>query len=934
MPFVVAFVNFILYAAASATAGVIAFVAWPRRHDPVLRWFIALCFVAMWITALNSLQSFVAGDLPSYVTLVKLEYLGNVALPVVWLGLALAFTEPKRLLTNCQIALLLVVPAIAVAFVFTNERHGLIWQQPMFTFFGDLPVFTPVYGPAFWLVIAYSYSLLAIGSWRILRSVQMRWKVYRVQAALLLIGTLLPWARSILLIFDELNPLPGVAFDAVFIGVGLVAYAIALLRLGLFSFMPFAYRAVFDLMPLGGILLDRDNHILAVNREALLFIGDDRYQLEGCPIVEIFPEQADWLRQLPSEQPLVDQLHIRSQMIEVNTVPIHNERGYLIGTLIQARDITSAVHREAERQRAEQTARVIQEMLQALTTTLDPDEIMQRLLQHLPRLVDHDAANIMLYDPATRTARIRYTNGYSLEEDAWLRQQTFPLGAYTTLATVESTRKPVIVPEVATFQAWVELPTTHRIRGYACAPILVNNAVFGFINLDVFRVGALSPEIANRLELAAQQTSTALHNAQQYQQAQQQAQELQRRIYGLVILQKMARDISMTVDQRELAAIGFEAMLRLAQTRGGFIALQNGQQLKRYAFYGEYNLDELDCFIEAPHQLLRLVDTIEDVSVIAGKALHGVMKDGKLQIILPLRYNNTTTTRLMGVVVLEDVSAAPPTPDRLEMLTLLADRLAVALRNASLVEEVSNRATELEQLNHQLNELEQLKSEMLRVAAHDLKTPLNLILNYVELLPAFSQQPDQLQNIYNDIRRAGDRMSRIISDFLSLERISKLATQLTTQVFAVHILMDRLEVDFFMTAFRKDIALELLIDQPSLYGIGDPTLVYEALSNLVSNAIKYTPRGGRVVVRATKVEGALRITVSDNGPGIPEEEQANLFMPFYRTRAAQQSNEEGTGLGLHLAKALIERQRGRVFFTSTVGQGSTFGFDLPLPKSS
>lgn len=909
------------------------FIAWPRRHDPLLRWFVVLCAATAWAMLVYGLEGFALDDLPTFLTLAKLEYIGLVVIPVAWLGLALAFTAPERLLTHRQIALLSVIPLMTLALVFTNEWHGLIWQQPQFTLYNDVPVFTPLYGGGFWGFVVYAYALLAVGTWRILRSAQMRWRVYRVQAALLLVGAFFPWARSILIIFDELNPLPGIALDALIVAMSLAAYAYALLRLNLFHFVPFAYRTVFDLMPYGSILLDRANYILAVNQEVVMFTGQDRSALEGRPAAEVFPEHADWLRQLPTHTPLLDTLNVNERAVEVNAVPIRNEGNNVIGTLIQVRDITLEVTREVERQRAEQTARVIHEMLQALTTTLNTDEIMQRLLESLPRLVAHDAANIMLYDAAKRTAYIRYTSGYSAEEEAWLRRQRFSLEDYATLATAEATRQPVIIPHVADFVGWVELDITRRIYGYACAPILVEDAVFGFINLDTFREGVLSTDIAHRLTLIAQQASIAFRNARLYEQAQRQADELQRRIDGMVILQNMAREIATTICHDELTAIGLEAMLRLAQTRGGFIALMNDQQLRRSAYYGEYELDALDACIEDPDKLLLFVEQVDTLRIITDDMLDSAMADSQMQIILPLRYINATTTRLMGVAVLEDTTQRHLAADHLEILVLLADRLAVALRNADLVQELSNRATELETLNTQLKDLEQLKSEMLRVAAHDLKTPLSVILNYVDLLPTYYNKPDELQQIYKDIRQAGQRMSRIVNDFLSLERISKLATHHTTQVFAVQTLIDRLEVDFFMAAYRKEINLDFRVEQGPLYGVGDPELVYEALLNFVSNAIKYTQRGGHVIVHAAITADRLRVSVTDNGPGIPKAEQANLFTAFYRTSTAQQSDVEGTGLGLHLAKVLIERLRGRVFFTSVEGQGSTFGFELPLPTA-
>jgi signal transduction histidine kinase/PAS domain-containing protein len=885
--------------------------------------------------AFNGLQSLAIDDPSTFLTLVKLECVGLVTAPVFWLRLMMAFAEPKLILNQRQAALLLVVPGLTLLMVFTNEQHGLIWQQATLIVRNDVTVFAPQYGAGFVLFVAYACALMIAGGIYVLRNKRMQWRLYRLHAALLIFGAFLLWVRNLLLIFDDVNPFAGFAFDALLVSGGIAATALALLRVGALGFMPAAYRTIFNLLPLGAILLDRDNYIAAANREVALFLNKDISDIEGHHASEIFPEQADWVRQLPSADSITEKLHVGERTVEVNTVPILNRSGQLIGTLLQARDITGEVNQEIERQRAEQTARVIHEINRALGSTLNTEEVMRRLLVSVRQLVDHDASNVMLYDAAARTVRIHYTNGYTPSDDAWLRSLTFSLDDYAPLTHVEATRKPLIVPNVNEFEGWVTHKKIRPIRGFACAPIFDDQSIIGFLNLDVFREGALSPEISHRLELIAQQAGTALRNAQRYEQAQKQADELQRRIDSLLILQKMVRDISATVTQARLTSIGLEAMLRMAQTRGGYIATAQDSYLQLSAHYGSFDLTALNAYLCDPQGLAAKAQSVPQIAVLQQELLPCAMQGAQVQIVLPLRQtDDVQAAQLLGVVVLEDDSCSIPPADRLEMLTLLADRLSVALQNAALITQANQRAAELEQLNAQLHELEDLKSEMLRVAAHDLKTPLQTILNYTVLLPDLVRQGQNIDPICRDVRKAAERMNHIIHDLLSLERISRLATQQTPQIFAVHTLFDKLQVEFFMAAHRHNLTLETAIESPPLHGVGDPILVYEALSNLVSNAFKYTPAGGRVRVEAQINDSWLRIAVTDTGLGIPLEEQDGLFTAFYRTRAARESNIEGTGLGLHLTKKIIERQRGRVFFSSVVGQGSTFGFELPLPPAS
>jgi signal transduction histidine kinase len=216
---------------------------------------------------------------------------------------------------------------------------------------------------------------------------------------------------------------------------------------------------------------------------------------------------------------------------------------------------------------------------------------------------------------------------------------------------------------------------------------------------------------------------------------------------------------------------------------------------------------------------------------------------------------------------------------------------------------------ELQALYEQVSELEQLKSDMLRIASHDLKNPVSTIRGYLDLLQLDAEMlsPDHRQYVAVMIRMT-DRIQGLIADILTLERFQH---GMTFEPIDVRELALRVVQDHQAQAERKSVAIESEIPEEPFPIQADPAQMREAIVNLVSNAIKYTPAGGHVHVKLEKTDSAFVFEVSDTGYGIPEAMQPNLFQPFFRAITDDIREIEGTGLGLHLVKNIVERHGGR-----------------------
>ncbi|MFN8560441.1 MAG: HAMP domain-containing sensor histidine kinase [Anaerolineae bacterium] len=228
-----------------------------------------------------------------------------------------------------------------------------------------------------------------------------------------------------------------------------------------------------------------------------------------------------------------------------------------------------------------------------------------------------------------------------------------------------------------------------------------------------------------------------------------------------------------------------------------------------------------------------------------------------------------------------------------------------------------------------VSELEQLKTDMIRIAAHDLRNPLGVVKASAELmLEDATLTPDQ-REFLDSIEEAGQKMLKIINDILSLQRIETMQTGGHRDDIDLSDLLRSVFAGNEARAQKKAQTFRLSLPEESVLVYVDAAQIREAMDNLIGNAIKYTPGGGTVTVRLEPFERSVVVEVEDTGLGVPEEQQARLFQPFFRASNARASKIEGTGLGLHLVKNIIERHGGIMRFRSAPGAGSVFGFEMP-----
>jgi two-component system, NtrC family, sensor kinase len=278
---------------------------------------------------------------------------------------------------------------------------------------------------------------------------------------------------------------------------------------------------------------------------------------------------------------------------------------------------------------------------------------------------------------------------------------------------------------------------------------------------------------------------------------------------------------------------------------------------------------------------------------------------------------------IIGSLILIRKTPGDFSPEIVELLKTFATQSALAIQNARLFREIEDKSRQLEAASRH-------KSEFLANMSHELRTPLNAIIGFSEVLNErmFGELNEKQDEYLKDIYASGQHLLSLINDILDLSKIEAGRMELELAEFSLPVAIDNALILVRERASRRGIRLRSAIDDRVGMIRGDERKVKQVLLNLLSNALKFTPEGGRIDVRAAMTEGMAEISVADTGVGIAPEDQAAIFEEFRQVGTADKK-VEGTGLGLALSRKFIELHGGRIWVHSQPGEGSTFSFTLP-----
>ena len=561
--------------------------------------------------------------------------------------------------------------------------------------------------------------------------------------------------------------------------------------------------------------------------------------------------------------------------------------------LESANQLLGALGQNLNLSREENSLAALYRVSRALGTTLDLDQVLNQVMDAVIGLTGAERGFLVLLDAEATKWRLRAARNISQKT---LRQMEI---SRTVLNAVIESDQGFVTTDAQSDPRFSgqESVVFYALRSIMCAPLRSRGKMIGAIYVDNrAQAGIFTDSDLEMLNAFAVQAAIAIENARLYTQTDQ---ALTQRIAELETLAQVDRELNTRLDFDHVMEITRRWVLRIGEASQAWILLGDEANSEVLAVaYPEGFVDWDNPLIQHSRREAEPQVALPDDCGMARLSVP-ILRGGKS----------------FGVIVLE--REQPFTQTVIDFLVHLSGRAATAIENARLYQAV-------EQAN-------QAKTRFISVVTHELRIPMTSIKGYADLLrqgvvgPINEQQLSFLMIIRNNV----ERMGGLVSDLSDISRIEAGRLQLASSFISVQDYVDEilLAMKPRLEAKEQSVETELGLDLPEVYA--DPNRLMQILTNLVNNAAKYTPQGGKIHVRARSEDGFVRIEVEDNGVGISAEDQAKLFTQFFRSEDPLVREEQGWGLGLNVAKRLTELMGGNIGFNSDLGQGSTFWFTLP-----
>jgi PAS domain S-box-containing protein len=539
---------------------------------------------------------------------------------------------------------------------------------------------------------------------------------------------------------------------------------------------------------------------------------------------------------------------------------------------------------DAERLAAEKSQlETLYEIARELAASLDLDRMLHRTLAEVTTALAAEMGAVFLLDSQAEEVVPETTTNWS---GGGMPLEVFPstwqLGQPDELVALSDV-------QAESTEAWVDMLVDSDIHSLMAAPLVANGAFLGFLAVASQRCGAFDDAHERLFRAVLSQIATAIGNAEVYRLLTQQAREMGQMLRqqqeesskSQAILTSIADGVVVNDAEGQTILVNPAAEHVLEKPRGQLI----GQDF--HALFSVFDAD-------GRREAVAAMETLLAISASELRQDFQMMLEAETRVI---------QAHLSPVIARRG--------DSLGVVTILRD----------ITKEV---------------EADRAKNEFVSNVSHELRTPMTAIKGYTDLLYAGSVGPinQEQKRFVKIIKNNAERLTALINDLLDISRVETGRVRFEPRPMQVGDVIAEVVNALAGQAEAKDqtLAYEIVGGLPDV--MGDRNRLNQVVTNLVGNAIRYTPPGGEIEVRTYRVEGAVRVDVRDTGIGIAAEDLGHLFERFYRAEHPVVQEIGGTGLGLAIVKMFVEMHGGRVWVDSELGEGSTFTFILPVPAQA
>ena len=565
---------------------------------------------------------------------------------------------------------------------------------------------------------------------------------------------------------------------------------------------------------------------------------------------------------------------------------------------------------------------ILYELSSQLGTSLDLGEVLNQVMDAIIKLTGAERGFLMLFDEvsgelqmmAVRNVDEKAIDRHSLQISQTVVERAVNIGKGIVTNNAQEDERFSGQQSVVGYQ----------LRSIMCAPLLARGRTLGAVYVDNrLRTNIFQGEDLELLATFANQAAIAIENARLFTQTDQ---ALARRVAELSLFQQIDQELNRSLDLDRVLSLSLDWALRLTTAETGSIGLMeqvdeaDEEYALRILFYQGVEADNQAKVIQTTHPILAQILAEEKVvvshGVTADQAFDGV--PAAIQVNVPVKRDGAIT----GLMTLKSQNVNALNDEDIEFMERLADRAAVAIKNARLYQDIQDA--------------NQAKSDFVSLVTHELRLPMTSIKGYTDLIASGMAGPlnEQQGQFLDVVKRNLDRMGALIRDLGDINRIESGRMQFDfDSVDLPEVIEDVTESLSEATAAREQsVTVTIAEDLTPVYA--DPTRLSQVITNLVSNAHKYTADEGEIGIVVGHNGRVATVSVNDNGLGISAENQTKLFTQFFRAEDRAVREQMGWGLGLSIVKKIVEAQGGEISFESELGKGSTFTFTVPLASGN